>query len=126
MTMASLKIPISSSYLAQTFTLLTEVDGENRKFIVELRFMDKLGYWSMNVKDPSTLAYYLVGVPLLPGIGVTANLFRQFSHKLIGSFYVIGLSDDINSQHPDQSNLGTEWMLVWGDTSDTASGEADY
>lgn len=86
--------------------------------------MDKLGYWSMSIKDNNTLAYMLSEVPLLPGLGPTANLFRQFGYKLMGSFYVVKLSDNVNLQHPDEGGLGGNWMLVWGDTAESSIDEA--
>jgi hypothetical protein len=108
-------LPLDSSP-NQTFTSTLMIDGNNVTMRFELSFNEVAGYWVMNMINPTTGEYILASVPLLPSpMGTLWNILGQFAHLGLGSLYLVNVSNNDDAT-PSESNLGTDFVLVWGDT----------
>lgn len=104
----------------QNFTVTTEIDYDNRTFICELVFFDKLDYWALSVIDYVTKEYYLTNIPLVRAAdNMYANLFYPYYYLHIGSIYILKLTEDVTEDAPTKNSLGTDFILIWGDNIDT-------
>lgn len=108
-------LPITSDP-NQTFQAQVNIDGRNLTLGFFLSYNETAGYWTMDISDPSTGVAYICGVPLLPGVFPAANLLDQYTHLIIGSIYIINVSGN-PSEQPDDKNLGTDFELVYSDTT---------
>jgi len=102
------EIPLDSTP-GQSFTITLSVDNKNVSYGFFLRWNDIAKYWTMDILVEGVQK--LTGIPLL----VNQNLLGQYQYLQIGSAYLIRVSDNQNEQ-PDDTNLGTDFILVWGDT----------
>ncbi len=102
----------------QTFTTTLVIDGVNRALQFKISYNETAGYWIMNISDPATGSDILTSVPLLSAPdGESLNLLEQYRHLGIGSAYLVNVSN-IADEQPTDENLGTDFILVWGDTPD--------
>ena len=67
------------------------------------------GYWVLTIIDPATGEIKIDSIPLLPGY----NILSQQSYMKIGSAYLVNASN-AEAEYPTDSNLGTDFVLVWG------------
>jgi len=111
--MALQVVPLSSS--SQTITAQLQVDGAPLTLVLTIKWSAMAGYWVLTVSGAQ--GNLLVdGVPLVTGWYPAANLLAQFGYLKIGSAYVLNLGID-NSDYPGNTDLGTGFILVWGDTA---------
>jgi hypothetical protein len=115
--MANLYIPLTNAP-NQIFNLTTEVNGDSRKFTVELIYLDKAGYWSLSLIDRLTKQYYFTHLPMLAGEGETFNLIECHQHLLVGGIYIVPMSRERSNDSPEKESWGAEYFLVWGDNHD--------
>lgn len=108
------QIPLSSSPGQELVCSLT-VDGSTRSFGLTVEYSEVAGYWVMSVKDANTNSSLLSSIPLVPGNYPAGNILRAYSYLKIGSAYLVNLSDN-KEPWPSSTTLGSEWILVWGDT----------
>ena len=99
----------------QEFNVMVDVGGENVSLILHLRYNTIGSFWNMDVSDGDTGKILISKVPLLPGEGLAADMLRQFSHLGIGMAMILPVTDNTSSDHPDITNLGTDFVLLWGD-----------
>ena len=66
------------------------------------------GYWEMTISNALTDTVLISGIPLLTG----CNLLGQFEYMGLGSAYIIN-SDNNSNDSPDDTNLGTSFVLEW-------------
>ena len=95
----------------QTFQSTLTVDGKNITLGFKIIFNEVAGYWIMMILNPSTNVIILDSIPLLPSM----NILGQYSYLRIGSAYLINASHT-QAEYPTDANLGTDFVLVWGDT----------
>jgi hypothetical protein len=87
------------------------VDDGKIKFNFFLRYNTEAGYWVLDIYDSSNTALVL-GVNLVCGL----NLLEQYSHLKIGSAYIYKADSSITDDYPSETNLGSKFLLIWGDT----------
>ena len=106
-------VPLSSSQ--QSVTAQLQVDGASLTLTLSIHWSVMAGYWVMLVLD-SQGNLLIDSIPLVTGWYPAANLLAQYGYLHIGSAYVLnlGVSD---SDYPGISDLGTGFILVWGDTA---------
>lgn len=91
----------------QNFDITLSINGKNQTF--NLAFSYNIGhYWTMTVSKNNNPI--VSNIPLLYG----DNLLNGLEYLEIGSAYLYKTSDTIY-EIPDDTNLGTEFILVWGD-----------
>lgn len=99
----------------QTFAANLSVDGNPLTLNLVFRYNEIAKYWAMTVKDAS-LNLLVNSVPLVTGNDPACNILRQFGYLKIGSAFVINQSGTKKLNYPNNSDLGTDFVLVWGDT----------
>lgn len=95
----------------QTFTSTIPIDGNKIKFNFFLRYNTEAGYWVLDISDSSNTSL-LASVNLVCGL----NLLEQYSYLKIGSAYIVKVDNSLVDDIPNEYNLGTDFVLVWGDT----------
>ncbi len=100
----------------QTFNCTIPIDGVNRRLSFNLRYNSVAAYWSLTVKDGVTNATLIDAIPLLRGQYPAANLLEQYSYMKLGSAVIVHQGELPEGANPDDTNLGAEFYLVWGDT----------
>ncbi|MDF2636578.1 MAG: hypothetical protein K0R78_3452 [Pelosinus sp.] len=108
------KIPLNTSP-DQTFQITLPVDGKNITLEFNLKYNEIAEYWIMKITDTVTNTVLLDSIPLLPGDSPANNILEQYSYLGIGSAYIVKASNS-NADYPNSNNLGTEFLLAWGDT----------
>lgn len=99
----------------QSFSCTLPVDGKNLTLSFTFRYNHIMKYWFMSVSNHKTKVLILDSIPLVTGEFPAANLLEQYEYLGIGSAAIIPTSSIANS-FPDDINLGSEYVLVWGDT----------
>jgi hypothetical protein len=107
-------IPLSSSP-GQQLSVTLQVDGSPLTLNLEFDYNEVAGYWVMQVSD-STNNLIVSDIPLLTGNNPACNILGQFAYLGIGSAYVINQSGTPASDYPNSQNLGSSFVLIWGDT----------
>ena len=99
----------------QSLSTTVSVDGKSITLRLDINYNEVAGYWVMRVND--TLGNVLIdSVPLLTGEYPAANLLAQSAYLGIGSAYVLNVSNTSKMDYPDNTNLGTDFQLLWSDT----------
>jgi hypothetical protein len=95
----------------QKFTSTIPVDGKKIKFNFFLRFNTEANYWVLDIYNGQNDSL-IVSVNLVCGL----NLLGQYSYLKIGSAYIAKVDKSLSDDIPTQYNLGTDFVLLWGDT----------
>ena len=101
----------------QEIHITVEVNKENIPLILRLRYNTEGEFWRMDVSDGTTAKMLVSNVPLLTGEYPAANLLRQFEHIGIGAAMIVKATEQTERDIPGISDLGTDFVLVWGDNS---------
>lgn len=99
----------------QSFSCTLPVDAKNITLAFTFRYNTIGGYWFMSVADAKTSAQLLDAVPLVTGEYPAADLLGQYEYLGIGSAAIVPTST-LATSIPDDTTLGTDYVLVWGDT----------
>lgn len=99
----------------QRFNCTIPIDGKNITLSLRLRFNSAGNYWVMSIYDPKTAVNILDSIPILTGDYPAGDILGQYRYLGLGSACVIKAGDSAND-YPDSTNLGTDFVLVWGDT----------
>jgi hypothetical protein len=111
--MSAQVVPLTSDP-NQTLRTTVTVDGTARNLQLKISYNESASYWVMDVTDPATGTILLSGIPLITGEYPSANVLGQYGYLGIGSAYVVPVGS-VAMDWPDAGNLGTEFVLVWGD-----------
>lgn len=106
-------IPLTSSP-NQSFTATLQVDGAALTIGFAIRWSEMAGYWVMSIFN-SAGELLLDSIPLITGWYPGGNILSQYAYLNIGSAFILneGMS---GSDFPGRSDLGTNFVLLWGDT----------
>ncbi len=107
-------IPITPNSGNQTLQVTLSVDGGVLKLQLTLAYNAMAGYWVMTIADNSG-NLILDSIPLVTGAYPAANVLEQFAYLAIGSAFIINASG-VAQDHPDSTNLGSDFLLLWDDT----------
>ena len=99
----------------QEFHVVVEVGGENVALLIRLRYNTEGRCWFMTITDPSDGVVQVDSIPLVTGEYPAADFMRQYNHLGLGSAIILPVSDVPPTEIPDLFNLGTEFVLCWGD-----------
>lgn len=97
----------------QTFTSTIPVDGKKLKLFFFLRYNTEQQCWEMDLKDSDNNAL-VNSLPLVCGL----NILEQHGYLNIGSAYIVKTDPNIHGDRPNEYNLGKDFILLWGDTSE--------
>lgn len=110
----SVVVPIMSGS-NQTVTTTLPVNGGNVTLTFSFKWNDEGLYWFMSVVDVNN-NLLLDAVPVITGHYPAANLLRQYQYLGIGSAYVVPTANSGLPDNPDYTDLGSDFLLVWGDS----------
>ena len=99
----------------QTFSCTLLIDGKNIPIDFQLHWNAQANYWVMTLINSASRTYYVDSIPLIAGIQPTINILQPYSYLKIGSCYIVNISG-IASDYPTDDNLGTDYIMLWGDT----------
>jgi hypothetical protein len=99
----------------QSFNCTLPIDSKNMTLGFSFTYNTVGGYWFMSVKDVQTNTMLLDAVPLVTGEYPAADLLGQYEYLGIGSAMIVPTSS-LAIDRPDDTSLGTDYVLVWGDT----------
>lgn len=102
----------------QSFQVKLSIDGKTLTLQLTLSFNPMANYWVMNIADQAGNPL-VSSVPLLTGVWPGANILSSYAYLLIGSAFMLNVSG-VAQDHPDQTNLGSDFQLLWDDTPVTA------
>lgn len=138
----SLQVVPVSTQPNQQFTAALTVDGNPLSLNIALAYNEMAGLWMMTISDINN-NLLIDSIPMVTGGYPAANLLQQQRYLAIGSAYIInvgnlngaGASVGFNYgqggygqgpygggigfggvDYPDDTNLGTNFLLFWGDT----------
>lgn len=97
----------------QTLTVNLSVNNTALTLTLSINYMEVGQYWVMQISDANG-KQLLVDVPLLTGGYPAANVLGQYQYLRIGSAYVLNVAQS-TVDYPDSNNLGTDFVLLWGD-----------
>lgn len=107
-------IPLDSTP-DQEFNVTVEVSGISIPLFLHLRYNTEGEFWKMDVMDGRDHKMLIAGVPFLTGEYPAADILAQFQHLGIGSALIIEATDQTAEEIPGLFDLGTDFVLVWGD-----------
>lgn len=100
----------------QTFQTALNVNGATLRLTLTIRYNEMANYWVMTVADQ--FGNLIVdNIPLLCGVWPAANVLDAYQYLQIGSAYVINASNADINDYPNATDLGTDFVLMWGDNS---------
>lgn len=100
----------------QYFDCTIPINGQNKTLRFNVRYNDVDKYWWLEIRDPLTNVYIADNIVLITGNSPSADLLEQLQHIGIGSAAVINVSGK-STDRPDDTNLGSDFVLVWGDSA---------
>ena len=102
----------------QTFTITLSVDGQPLTLTLSFSYNEIAQYWVMAVADQNGNPL-VSNIPLVTGNNPACNILAQFAYLEIGSAFVINQSGTNAVNYPNNLDLGTDFVLIWGDTPTT-------
>ena len=103
-------LPVTSNP-NQIFTSTIPVDSGSIRFNFFLRYNTESGCWVLDILDSSNNGL-VSGINLVTGV----NLLEQYSYLKLGSLRLIKVDTSLTDDLPTEYNLGTSFVIVWGDT----------
>lgn len=107
------EIPLDSTP-DQEFSINIDVDGESIPLILRLRYNTEGNFWHVDISDGKTGQMLVASAPLVTGRRTAVNLMRQFGYLGIGNAITLKVTDGADGDIPGTSNLGTDFLLLWG------------
>lgn len=97
----------------QTFKSVIPIGDRNVQLTFKLSFREVLGYWTMDITDKD-------GVMLLSNIPLVrcGNILAQYGYLNLGYLAVVKVNTTVSSDYPNSDQLGTDFVLVWGEDDD--------
>jgi hypothetical protein len=113
--MASQLIPLTSSP-NQTLRVSLNVNGAALDLYLYLHYNEIAQYWVMTVSNASGTVL-IDSVPFITGNEPAGNLLGQFAYLGLGGATIINASQVPSPSVPNNSDLGSDFVLVWYDES---------
>jgi hypothetical protein len=107
----SLQVVPLDTFPNQTWKVSVSVNGGVQTFLVALRYNAIAGYWVMTIYN-SQGVLLLDSLPMITGL----NILQQYGYLQIGSIFVLNISGTAGN-YPDNTNLGSDFILAWGDNA---------
>lgn len=98
----------------QEFRVTVGVADDNIPLVIRLRYNTEGDFWHMDVSNDSTSEMLIANVPLVTGEYPAADLLRQFQHLGLGAAVILPITDKTLGDRPGLSDLGTDFVLIWG------------
>jgi len=112
--MAQQILPLDSSP-NQSLACVLNVDGKPLPLGFTFRYNEIADYWIMAIFS-RTGVLLINSLPLVTGNDPACNILGKFAYLGIGSAFVINVSGTLARNYPGASDLGSDFILIWGDT----------
>lgn len=113
--MSAQVIPLTSQP-NQSFQVALNVNGATLRLNLNISYNEMANYWIMQIQD-SNGNILVDNIPLITGDFPAANILDPYQYLQIGSAYVINVSNSDINDYPNAIDLGTDFILVWGDNA---------
>lgn len=100
----------------QSFTITLPIDGKNLTFDLRIRYNTEDKFWWLSITDHETEVMLLDSIPLLTADYPAANILEQYKYLNIGSIVIVPNGNSVSGD-PDDTNLGIDYYMLWGDTN---------
>lgn len=111
--MSYVRIPLTNQPFAElSFRVTLDGGARNASITLKLRYFDLYDYWMADVYDTVSGLPLVCGLTLVPGV----NLLGQYQHLYIGDAYIVAVTNT-DLEQPDNTSLGSTFVLIWGDDS---------
>ena len=108
--MAFQLIPLDTSP-NQQWQVSVSINGVVSTFNVTISYNEVAQLQEMSIYD-ANFNPLVTSLPLVTGL----NLLAQFGYLNIGSIAILNVSGVDPPDYPNDANLGTSFVMVWGDT----------
>lgn len=98
----------------QSFQVSLAINNLLFRLNLTIDYNEMANYWILGVTDNNG-NILLQNVPLITGSWPAANILEQYQYLNIGSAYVINVSNSTINDYPNATDLGTDFILIWGD-----------
>lgn len=105
-------IPLTSDP-NQKLSVTLPINNINLTLNLTVRYNTVANYWVMTIADKDN-DLILDSVPLITGGYSAADILGQYQYLGIGSAYIVNVGNSA-LDYPDDTCLGTDFVLVWGD-----------
>ena len=112
--MADVIIPLTSDP-DQYFSCTLPIDNKNLTLSFRIRYNTIAGYWVMAIADSNNVVL-IDSIPLIRGAYPAGDILKQYRHLNIGRAYIVK-NGKVDMDYPNDTNLGTDFLLVWSDTN---------
>ena len=102
----------------QQFSVTVDVGGKNVPLILHFRYNTEGDFWHMDVTDARSQKMLISNLPIVTGQYPAADLLRQHQYLGIGSALVVKNTETTEADTPGLFDLGTDFLLLWGDDSE--------
>lgn len=99
----------------QTFLTSLNIDGGVGDQYIGLRYNETAQYWVMTLFDANG-NIVLDSIPFITGEAPAANILGQFAYLKLGSAFILNASAVAQPPYPNDEDLGSDYVLIWGDT----------
>lgn len=110
--MATQIVPLTPN-MNQNFKITLSVDGKNITLNLAFVYNTPGGYWFMSISD-NIGNMLLDAIPLVTGNYPTADILGQYTYLGLGSAMIVPIGSVQGI--PNETNLGTDFVLAWSDT----------
>lgn len=107
------KIPVSNSP-NQSFVCTVPVNGRNLDLKFSLWYNTQANYWLLSAEDVRNGKVLFSNLPMISSSRLFSNILYQLEYMKIGICIVLPIIDNEKSM-PDDKNLGTGYLMIWGD-----------
>ena len=111
-------LPVNSTP-NQTFEASLPIDQQNRKFKFIFTWNPVGRYWQLDLFDQNNGGLQLLNkMPIFAINYPYNNIIVRYKYKEIGSIFLVNINENSSplEDRPNIDNLGTDWVVVWGDT----------
>lgn len=102
----------------QSIQAALNANGGSLTLNLRLYYNTQGNFWVMDISDQA-MNRLVSSVPLITGVWPAANILGPYDYLKIGSAFVINQSGTAQ-ENPDDSDLGTDFLLLWDDNGTVA------
>ena len=110
--MPSQILPLSTAP-NQSLAVALSINRQSVNLRLKVCFNQQAGCWIMDIAD-SQGNPLVCSIPLVTGVWPAGNLLAPYTYLNIGSAFLIN-HNGVASDWPDDSNLGSDFVLLWSD-----------
>lgn len=99
----------------QSLVVPLNIDGGVTDYTLVLRYNEVAEFWVLTLSNSSG-TLILDSIPFVTGNTPAGNILGQYAYLKVGSAYILNVSSVSSPDYPNNLDLGTDFVLLWGDT----------